>query len=165
MRRLVFGQQHGGQRRDLISGRTGSTAARRAGAEASSLQHLHRHDGRAVVALGQALELGGHREVGERSSAIHTVGGAKKLVMPGTSRSGASTLSGTGLAVITLLLADIDGRAEEHVGELGAVVEQQRVQGAVVFGDTGVDTQLTYCQSTASWVSMAPTGVDSVPLV
>ena len=40
---------------------------------------------------------------GERNSAIHTVGGAKKLVMPNFSSMG-SRLSAVGLDVITLVL-------------------------------------------------------------
>jgi hypothetical protein len=71
---------------------------------------------------------------GERSSAIHTVGGAKKLVM----RYQRDQVVGRRLGRDHVAAADVDRRAEEHI-ELRAVVERQRVQGVVVFGDLGVD--------------------------
>jgi hypothetical protein len=47
-------------------------------------------------------QVAAHRTAGERSSAIHTVGGAKKPVTPWACSMG-SRLSGVGLAVITLV--------------------------------------------------------------
>jgi hypothetical protein len=60
--------------------------------------------------------------------------------------------------------ADVDHRAEEHV-ELRAVVQRQRVQHDVARAMLASTAQLAYCQITASCVSIAPLGMDSVPLV
>ena len=72
--------------------------------------------------------------------------------------------SGDRLAGDDVGRAEVDRRTEEDV-ELRAMVERQRVQHDIVAAMSPSMMQLTYCQMTASWVSIAPFGSDSVPLV
>jgi hypothetical protein len=115
----------------------------------------------AVVALAQAPGRCWSNS-GERSSAIHTVGGAKKELMRcfGQQRQ---QVVGRGLGGDDVGGAHVHAGAEEHV-ELGAVVQRQRVQ-RVVLGDLGVHQAAHVLAITASCVSIAPLGRLSVPLV
>ncbi len=100
---------------------------------------------------------------GERSSEIHTVGGAKNELMRCRSSSG-SRLSGDGTPVITLVQPRYTAgpRKTSSCAQWYSGSECSIRSSAVISPST---MQLTYCQITASCDSIAPLGSDSVPLV
>jgi hypothetical protein len=102
-------------------------------------------------------------KAGERSSAIHTVGGAKKTA-DAVLLDQRQQVFGDRLAGDHVAGANVDRRAEEDV-ELRAVVQRQRVQHQVTAVDAGVDDAADVLPEHRVVVSIAPLGSDSVPLV
>ncbi len=132
---LVVRAEHGGQRRDLgLAIQVPQPHGRQA--RRQLLQHLDRHDGRPVVALGQVVELGGVEQGRAQQRDPHR--GRREEAGDLVLFDQCEQFVGRGLAGDDVAAADVDGRAEEHV-ELRAVVQRQGVQGAVGLGDLGVD--------------------------
>ena len=132
---LVVGAEHGRQRGDLgLAVQVPQTDPGQAAGDL--LHHLHRHDGGAVVALGQPGKIGLVEQRRAQQRDPHR--GRREEAGDAVRRHHGQQIVGRGLGGDVVGGADVDGRAKEHV-ELRAVVERQGVQGHVVLGDLGVD--------------------------
>jgi hypothetical protein len=100
------------------------------------LQHGHRHDRRAVIALGQGRQVGLVEQ--GRAQQRDPDRGWGEEAGDAVARHQRQQVVRHRFAGDDVGRADVDGRPEEHV-ELGTVVQRERMQGQVVLGNLGVD--------------------------